>query len=130
MAASRHRLTPTRSRTWRNAEPMSSTTAPYEYFRIRVACVQCTLCRRHYPHDRPDGSPSSAFADTLTRQQLMSGMDPGLAAAWQNAVRDHLDHVDRLVLAADVVSRAALAASDIPRLTATLRAVLDAHLPD
>lgn len=57
-------------------------------------------------------------------------MDEVLAATLQGAVHERLDYLDTLVAEADLPSCAALAESEIARLTAAWRAVLAEHQPD
>lgn len=57
-------------------------------------------------------------------------MDENLAATLTAAVRERLDYLDRLALDGDDPSQAALAETEIPRLTTAWRALLDQHAPD
>ncbi|CRK59314.1 hypothetical protein [Alloactinosynnema sp. L-07] len=57
-------------------------------------------------------------------------MDEFLADALRRAVHDRLDYLDKLATDADLRSRAALADTEIVRLTAAWRTLLDAHRPD
>lgn len=57
-------------------------------------------------------------------------MDEVLSATAHGAVLERLDYLDTLVAHADEPSRAALAASKLPRLTSAWRALLDRHRPD
>jgi hypothetical protein len=57
-------------------------------------------------------------------------MDEILASALRDAVYGRLDYLDRLVTDADLRSKAALADSEIARLTAAWRELLAAHQPD
>ena len=51
-------------------------------------------------------------------------------AAVREAVFDRLDYLDQLVTQADVPSRAALAETEIARMTEAWRALLSEHQPD
>ncbi|UJW28778.1 hypothetical protein L3Q67_26320 [Saccharothrix sp. AJ9571] len=57
-------------------------------------------------------------------------MDEILAGTMCDAVYARLDYLDRLVADGDEPSRAALANTEIPRLTTGWRDLLDAHRPD
>lgn len=57
-------------------------------------------------------------------------MDEILAATMRDAVYGRLDYLDRLVTDADEPSRAALADTEISRLTRAWRDLLAAHQPD
>lgn len=57
-------------------------------------------------------------------------MDEVLATTLREAVIGRLDYLDTLVSEADLRSRAALAESEIARLTSAWRALLDQHAPD
>ncbi|UJW32460.1 hypothetical protein L3Q67_01335 [Saccharothrix sp. AJ9571] len=57
-------------------------------------------------------------------------MDEILALTLRSAVHDRLDYLDKLATGADRESRAALADTEIVRLTSAWRTVLDAHQPD
>lgn len=57
-------------------------------------------------------------------------MDEILAAAFGDAVRGHLDHLDDLVVNADARSLQALATTEVARLTDTVRAMLAEHTAD
>ena len=57
-------------------------------------------------------------------------MDPLLASTWQTAVFDRLDYLDRLSTKADPSSQAALAETEITRMTAAWRSLLAEHQPD
>jgi hypothetical protein len=57
-------------------------------------------------------------------------MDEGLARAYRAAIFERLDYLDRLAAKADLRSRAALAQTEIARMSAALRSVLTAHQPD
>jgi hypothetical protein len=57
-------------------------------------------------------------------------MDQVLASTLQAAVIGRLDYLDRLVTDADEPSRAALATTEITRLAAAWRDLLDQHAPD
>lgn len=57
-------------------------------------------------------------------------MDEVLVSTLRDAANGRLDYLDALVGEADVRSRAALAESEITRLTAAWRGLLDQHVPD
>ncbi|WP_158894285.1 hypothetical protein [Amycolatopsis anabasis] len=57
-------------------------------------------------------------------------MDEVLTATLHRAVRERLDYLEDLVTEADEESKAALADTEIPRLTTAWRAVLSEHEPD
>lgn len=57
-------------------------------------------------------------------------MDEYLASTLKTAVIDRLDYLDRLVTDADELSRAALAETEMARLTQAWRDLLDQHAPD
>jgi hypothetical protein len=57
-------------------------------------------------------------------------MDEVLATTLRDAVHQRLDYLDTLVAEADLQSRAALAESEIARLTTAWRALLAQHQPD
>lgn len=57
-------------------------------------------------------------------------MDEVLAATLRDAVYSRLDYLDRLVADADLPSRAALADTEIARMTTAWRALLVQHQPD
>jgi hypothetical protein len=57
-------------------------------------------------------------------------MDEILASALREAVLNRLDYLDKLVTEGDLPSRAALADTEISRLTGAWRALLAQHEPD
>ncbi len=57
-------------------------------------------------------------------------MDEVLAGTLCRAVHQRLDYLDKLATGADLVSRAALADTEIVRLTSAWRAMLATHQPD
>ncbi|WP_410673193.1 hypothetical protein [Amycolatopsis sp. cmx-4-68] len=57
-------------------------------------------------------------------------MDEVLAGTLCRAVHQRLDYLDKLATGADLVSRAALADTEIVRLTSAWRTLLAAHQPD
>lgn len=57
-------------------------------------------------------------------------MDENLAATLTTAVHERLDYLDHLAVDGDEQSRAALAETEILRLTTAWRALLDLHAPD
>ena len=57
-------------------------------------------------------------------------MDEILASTLRDAVHDRLDYLDKLATEADLRSRAALANTEIIRLTSAWRTLLAAHEPD
>jgi hypothetical protein len=57
-------------------------------------------------------------------------MDEYLASTLSTALTERLDYLDRLVTDGDEPSRAALAETEITRLTGAWRALLDHHAPD
>lgn len=57
-------------------------------------------------------------------------MDEYLASTLNTAVVERLDYLDRLVTEGDVPSRAALAETEVARLTEAWRALLELHAPD
>ena len=57
-------------------------------------------------------------------------MDEYLASTLNTAVIERLDYLDRLVTKGDEPSRAALAETEIARLTDAWRALLELHAPD
>ena len=57
-------------------------------------------------------------------------MDENLAATLKTAVRERLDYLDYLAVDGDEPSRASLAETEIARLTAAWRVLLDLHAPD
>lgn len=57
-------------------------------------------------------------------------MDEALASTLREAVLDHLTHVDMLARDGDERSRAAVATTEITRLTSAWRVLLYQHQPD
>lgn len=57
-------------------------------------------------------------------------MDEVLASTLRDAVLDRLNHLDLLATDGDEHSRAALAETEITRMTTAWRALLDQHQPD
>lgn len=57
-------------------------------------------------------------------------MDEILAATFRRTVYDRLDYLDKLATDGDLRSRAALATTEITRLTTAWRSLLSVHLPD
>lgn len=57
-------------------------------------------------------------------------MDQMLGQILRRAVGERLDLLDELAAGADAQSLASVARTEIPRLTAAWRALLDAHAPD
>lgn len=57
-------------------------------------------------------------------------MDEDSAASVQAAVIERLDYLDNLAINGDHESRAALATTEIARLTGAWRSLLEEHLPD
>lgn len=57
-------------------------------------------------------------------------MDENLAATLKTAVRERLDYLDHLAIDGDEPSRAALAETEITRLTSAWRVLLDLHSPN
>jgi hypothetical protein len=57
-------------------------------------------------------------------------MDEILAATFRRAVHDRLDYLDALATDGDLRSRAALANTEITRLTSAWRSLLSAHQSD
>lgn len=57
-------------------------------------------------------------------------MNEVLASTLRDAVYERLDYLDRLVSRADLSSRAALADTEITRMTAAWRTLLAQHEPD
>lgn len=57
-------------------------------------------------------------------------MDEILAVTLSRAVHDRLDYLDKLAAGSDLRSRAALADTEIVRLTSAWRTLLAAHQPD
>lgn len=57
-------------------------------------------------------------------------MNDVLADVMRTEVYDRLDYLDRLAIEADLRSRAALAETEIARMTAAWRALLALHQPD
>ena len=57
-------------------------------------------------------------------------MDEDSAASVQAAVIERLDYLDKLAIYGDRASRAAMATTEIARLTGAWRSLLEQHLPD
>lgn len=57
-------------------------------------------------------------------------MDEDSAASVQAAVIERLDYLDKLAIDGDRASRAALATTEIARLTGAWRSLLEQHVPD
>jgi hypothetical protein len=57
-------------------------------------------------------------------------MDEDSAASVQTAVIERLDYLDKLAINGDHASRAAMATTEIARLTGAWRSLLEQHLPD
>ncbi|QWF81084.1 hypothetical protein [Amycolatopsis sp. CA-230715] len=57
-------------------------------------------------------------------------MDEVLTATLQQTVVEHLNYLDVLVADGDTPSKAALAETEVARLTAAWRRLLDQHAPD
>lgn len=57
-------------------------------------------------------------------------MDEVLAASLLGGITDHLDYLERLLALGDDHTRASILASELPKLTATVRDLIEQHRPD
>lgn len=57
-------------------------------------------------------------------------MDEVLAASLHGGITDHLDYLERLLALGDDHTRASILASELLRLTATVRDLIEQHRPD